>query len=195
MRRSQYYSPDEVATLRRVARSLSSGGRKSDVVACLVVEVALETGLRVNELARLTLGDFDLTRGSVRVYRSKRGAPSWDSLPVSKRLSTVIRESMRQRGSIRPEEPLFVGQRGPMTRRGLQKAWNRMVEASGLPHLSIHGARHTLGTNLRRASGSLHLVQEVLGHSSINTTAKYYDHIEFEEKAAALEDVYGEKTC
>lgn len=192
MKRSQYYSPDEVATLRRVATDLSARGRAADVVATLVVECALELGLRVNELARLKLGDFDLTRGSVRVYRSKRGKPSWDSLPVSKRLAQVILGRMRQAGSISPEDPVFVGQRGPMTRRGLQQAWLRVVKASGLPRLSIHGARHTLGTNLRRASGSLHLVQEVLGHSSINTTARYYDHIEWDEKAAAMESTYGE---
>ena len=98
MKRSQYFSPDEVATLRRVASSLSARGRKADVVACLVVEVALETGLRVNELARLTLGDFDLTRGSVRVYRSKRGSPSWDTLPVSKRLAQASNKLRGQGG-------------------------------------------------------------------------------------------------
>jgi len=190
MQRSQYYNPDEVATLRKAARARAAQGRKADVVACLLVEVALELGLRVNELGRLRLGDFDFSRGSVRVYRSKRGKPSWDILPMSNHLSTVVLQHMAQRSSIAPEEALFEGQRGPMTRKGLQKAWNRMVAASGLPHLSIHGARHTLGTNLRRATGDLHMVQEVLGHSSIHTTAKFYDHIEWDEKVAALNGTY-----
>jgi integrase len=52
-----------------------------------------------------------------------------------------------------------------------------LLEASGLPHLKPHGARHSYGTNLLRATGDIHYVAQQLGHSSVKVTEDYYLHL------------------
>jgi integrase len=54
--------------------------------------------------------------------------------------------------------------------------WRRLLEAVGLPHLKPHGARHSYGTNLLRATGDIHYVAQQPGQSSVKVTEDYYLH-------------------
>jgi len=70
--RSKYLDAKELNTLQNSAKEKASTGFAADVLTWAVVDIALQTGLRVNELAKLRVGDVDLNRGTLRVYRSKR---------------------------------------------------------------------------------------------------------------------------
>ena len=71
--------------------------------------------------------------------------------------------------------PLFVGQRGRLTRNGVWRAVKGLMAAVGLdPRYATHTCRHTCATHLYRASGNdLEVVQEQLAHASIKTTTIY----------------------
>ena len=74
--REKYMDEREVEQLRRVAEAHAitdlEAGRCQGVLTWAVVDVALQTGLRVSELARLKVGDFDPRRQSLKVWRHKR---------------------------------------------------------------------------------------------------------------------------
>jgi site-specific recombinase XerD len=90
------------------------------------------------------------------------------------------------------EEPLFVGERGPLTAQGLQLIWKRAIERAGLPkELSIHSARHTIAVALLKKTGNLRLVQKQLGHTDPAVTANLYADVAFEDMQESLNGLYG----
>lgn len=65
------------------------------------------------------------------------------------------------------------GMRYPMTYNGLKTAYRRSKAKSGVKDLRFHDLRHTAATRTLRAAGDLKMVQQLLGHKDIATTAKY----------------------
>ncbi len=65
------------------------------------------------------------------------------------------------------------GKRYPMTYNGLKTAYRRSKAKSGVKGLRFHDLRHTAATRTLRAAGDLKMVQQLLGHKDIATTAKY----------------------
>ena len=86
---------------------------------------------------------------------------------------------------------LFIGKRGPMTCRGLQQIWGRVVKEAGLPkELSIHSARHSMAVHLLKKTSNLRQVQKQLGHASPATTANMYADISFEDMQDGVTGLY-----
>jgi integrase len=79
------------------------------------------------------------------------------------------------------------GQRYPLTREGTKTEWRRARSRSGVEGLRFHDLLHVVGTEIRRQTGNLKLVQQVLNHRDIKTTTRYA-HVLETEKAAALEE-------
>ncbi|CDK00494.1 Phage integrase (fragment) [Microbacterium sp. C448] len=74
------------------------------------------------------------------------------------------------------DAPLLVGPRGGfLTTATVRDAtsWDQVVADLGLPNLTRHGLRHTGATWLADAGVPLHVLQEILGHASIETTRGY----------------------
>ncbi|NQV35417.1 MAG: site-specific integrase [Phycisphaeraceae bacterium] len=164
-------------------------GRIQGPVAWMLVDLALSTGLRVSEMADLKIQDIDFKRGSLKVVRLKRKKKTKETMAIGKDLMDHLREYLewddRTKGS------LFVGQRGPITYRGLQQMWKAAIKRACLPEeLSIHSARHTLATHLLKKTGNLRQVQKQLGHASPATTANMYADIAFEDMQDCVNGVY-----
>jgi len=71
----------------------------------------------------------------------------------------------------------------------MKTTWRRYGGAeAGLDDFRLHDTRHTAATRLLRASGNLKLVQQLLGHEDISTTAKYAD-ANLADLAEAMEGV------
>jgi len=183
---------DEVRTLRTVteARSIQDlqRGRVNGVLAWMVVDTALSTGLRVSEIVALKVEDLDLKMGAVKVVRLKKKKKVQETVPVGKEFIRHAKDYLQWRGDRLGEMDkeyrkgltdkagvLLVGQRGPLTNRGAQQIWKTAIKRAGLrPDLSIHSARHTLATTLLRKTKNLRQVQKMLGHSSPTVTANMY---------------------
>ena len=58
----------------------------------------------------------------------------------------------------------------------LSKALQRVERRAGVPHIGMHGLRHTMATNAVRAGVSLRVVQQIVGHASFALTARVYTH-------------------
>ncbi|MGO6679767.1 tyrosine-type recombinase/integrase [Rhizobium leguminosarum] len=79
------------------------------------------------------------------------------------------------------------GMRYPLTVHGTQSRWRRALASSGVTNFRMHDNRHDTATKLLRRTKNLKLVQRVLNHADVTTTAKYA-HVMDEEVAEALQD-------
>ena len=192
--REKYMDQDEAKQLRTVTEAWSiidlRKGRQQGVTSWMLVDLAMQTGLRVAEIAALKIEHVDLKRGSLKVTRAKKRTAKAESIAIGKELVAHLREYLEWLDQKRG--PLFVGKRGPLTRQGLQKIWKGAVKRAGLPdELSIHSARHTVAVHLLKKTGNLRQVQKQLGHSSPATTANMYADISFEDMQEGLNGLYG----
>jgi integrase/recombinase XerD len=141
---------------------------------------ALETmygaGLRVSELVGLDVDDVDLEEGSVRAFGkgSKErivplGRPARDALAAYLHSG---RPALAGRSS---RAALFLNQRGGrLTRQGWAKLLRARVERAGIrARVTPHTLRHSFATHLMEGGADVRVVQELLGHASVQTTQIY----------------------
>ena len=207
--RTKYMSADEVRQLRTVTEARAivdlKAGRVNGALGWMVVDIALSTGLRVSEIAKLHVEDIDLKRGLVTVNRAKkRKRVKPEPLAIGRDLADHLRDFLAWRagritdlqepvraGLVATKGALFIGCRGPLTAQGLQRVWKAAIKRASLPaELSIHSARHTLAVHLLRKTGNLRQVQKQLGHSSPTITAALYADVTFEDMQAGVTGLY-----
>ena len=182
MDRTKFMDKTEAKAMIREAKQ--SGG-----VVWIVVDMALQTGLRVSELVKIQVAHVDFKRGCILVERNKKKVKRWESLPISSDLKNHLVMYLRSRKD--RTGPLFVGRKGPLTIRGLQQIWNSCRERAGLPAgLSIHSARHTMATAMVSNNVNLRTIQKQLGHASPVTTANMYANVTWEAHKKALNNLY-----
>jgi len=200
--RTKYMDEDEARRLRTVTEAWAitdlQAGRLRGPLVWAVVDSAMLTGLRVSEMARLTLGDLDLKRGVLRVWRHKRKPHKQETLAIPPQLVEHLTHFIAWKEQVGQStgkgSPLFVGKRGPLTPQGLEQLWKVAIKRAGLPkELSIHCARHTMAVHLLRKTRNLRQVQKQLGHADPATTANLYADVSFEDMQAGVTALYGDR--
>lgn len=151
----------------------------------LVMELLYGGGLRVSEVVALNYGAVDFESGVARVLgkgRKERLCPL--GRIAAEVLAKWRREFARDDG---PDAPLVVDAKHQrLGVRAVQLLLKRYLALAGLPlDLTPHKLRHSYATHLLNAGADLRLVQELLGHASLNTT-QIYTHV----SVARLREVY-----
>jgi len=134
----------------------------------------LRCGLRVEEIAKLTLRAVDLLRSQLFIYEGKGSKDRivYLSSDAHKVLSTYL----KKRASSRIQR-VFLVEKGvykdkPLSVRGIQKRMEHYARKAGLT-VSCHQLRHTMATQLLNADADLVIIQDLLGHNQIRTTQRY----------------------
>lgn len=196
---SKCLSGDEVRKFRRAANKARNYGlehRKfSPIRNWFMIELGLNTGLRVEEMASLKHGNLliDKNRSSLLVTGkgNKRRAP-WINSAFKITCQRYMAYKKEFGYGISGEDYLLNNLKGgKITKRALQKFFKRMLKEAGLSeHYYIHCLRHTYTTFLLKASSyNYRFAQQQLGHASIKTTQVYAGVIESEGRKA-VEKLY-----
>jgi len=135
-----------------------------------VLELLYATGLRVSELAGLTLADVDAETRTVRVVGKGRKERI---VPFGAKAARALEAYLVIRGT--RNGPLFVGTRGrALGVRSIYELVRRRARACGITRrVSPHTLRHTFATHLLDRGADLRLIQDLLGHSRLSTTQRY----------------------
>lgn len=144
-----------------------------------IMELFYSSGLRLDELVSLDLGQLDLADRTVRVLGKGR---KQRIVPVGRKAEAALRAWLRERAALaRPDETaVFVGRNGGrLKHRAVQTRIAYWARRQGLPlHVHPHLFRHSFATHLLESSRDLRGVQELLGHADISTT-QVYTHLDF----------------
>jgi integrase/recombinase XerD len=133
--------------------------------------VAYGAGLRAMEVVSLKVSDIDSQRIVIRVEQGKGRKDRFAML--SPQLLELLRDWYR---IARPRIYLFPGRDkiGPMTTRQLNRICHMAAELAGLPRwVSPHTLRHSFATHLLEQNIDVRIIQVLLGHSKLETTARY----------------------
>ena len=155
-------SQEEVARLLEAAPGLKYKAALS---------VAYGAGLRVSEVANLKVSDIDSQRMTLRVEQGKGQRDRY--VMLSPQLLELLREWWR---AARPQVWLFPGQNpiNPMTTRQLNRAVTAAKTLAGISkRVSPHTLRHSFATHLLEQSVDIRVIQVLLGHAKLETTALY----------------------
>ena len=165
----------EVHALLRVAGSNSHGLARRNYA---LVQLMLQTGLRVGEVAALRRADLTLRdRTGAVCVRHGKGLRERE-VPLNATARRALRQLFAQdQGEAKPEDPVFRSTRQePMPVRSIQNTITGLVRRAGLirPNLSAHSLRHTFALAwLRQHPGRLVELAQLLGHDRLDTTALY----------------------
>jgi site-specific recombinase XerD len=139
-----------------------------------IFTLMLRCGLRVEEVAKLTLRAVDLPRTQLFIYDGKG---SKDRIVyLSSDALEILSSYLKKRSSSRVQR-VFLVEKGiykdkPLSVRGIQKRMEYYAKLAGLK-ISCHQLRHTMATQLLNADADLVVIQDLLGHSQIRTTQRY----------------------
>jgi site-specific recombinase XerD len=133
----------------------------------------LRCGLRVQEVADLTVDAIDPQRKQIFVSRGKGGKDRVVYMSEDARSALFAYLSKRSAKG----KKLFLVQKGllkgqPLSVRGIQKRMEYYARKSRL-NVSCHRLRHTMATQLLNADADLATIQDLLGHGQITTTQRY----------------------
>jgi integrase/recombinase XerD len=138
---------------------------------------AYGAGLRVSEVVALKVGDVDSERMLLRVERGK-GRKDRNAM-LSPQLLELLRawwREGRRLGVLLPRGWLFPGRNPvePLSTRQLNRAVHAAAEAAGIKkRVSPHTLRHSFATHLLEQDTDIRVIQVLLGHAKLDTTALY----------------------
>ena len=167
-------SADEAKRLLAVADSLKARAMLSLSYGC---------GLRAGEVVRLKVKHIDSAQRIIRIEQSK-GRKDRNVM-----LSPEMLDLLRQWWKVRPsrydagtparERWLFPGSKGrrpgkPITTRHLNRLFHEAAEAAGIKKsVTLHALRHSFATHLLERGTDIRIIQALLGHDKLETTARY----------------------
>lgn len=159
-----------------------------------ILETLYATGMRVSEICSATVGDVNLSAMEMRVV----GKGSRERIVLLNNTAVQYLKNYLEQRSINKqpldsvvdsdvlppaaaEEPLFISRQGtPLSTRSVHRIVLKYARQAGLTKLiTPHTLRHSFATHLLEGGADLRVVQDLLGHSSINTT-QIYTHVSLE---------------
>jgi site-specific recombinase XerD len=167
------YEPVPPRILSKIEYRALRDCARDDPRSAAIVEVLLQTGMRVGELARLTLDDISDKEIKIAPYESNPGRV----VP----LNSAAKKALQRWLDFRPQttsKNLFITKNGkPLPVRNIRALFNRLFKKAGIENATINSLRHTFVAHQLMAGAPLELVQKIVGHKRLSTTEKYLELI------------------
>lgn len=153
---------------------------KQDVRTYAIVEILLQTGIRIGELARIKVEDLKLSEGDkpgelvIHPFEGHDGRV----IPLNKSVQNAIKEYLKIRPEVK-DKTLFVTKTGkPLLIRNIRSTLDRYFRIAEIPNAKVNDLRHTFVAHHLKRGASLMLVSKIAGHKRLSTTEKYLAYIE-----------------
>lgn len=151
---------------------------RDDLRISAIVEILLQTGIRIGELANLKLDDV---KDSLLYVRENEGHAPRD-IPLNKAAKQALDRYLEIRPNV-PEKTLFITKTGrPLLIRNIRTAIDRYFKMADIKEAKVNDLRHTFIAHHLMSGTSLVLVSKLAGHKRLSTTEKYLDLVKNESE-------------
>lgn len=158
-------------------RALRDAAR-ADVRMIAVIELLLQTGIRIGELAKLRVEDANLTDVATTLHVPQFEGSNERIIPLNKPSAETISKYLE----IRPKSPshsLFITKTGrPLLIRNIRTAIDRYFRLAGIKEAKVNDLRHTWVAHQLQSGVPMTLVSKLAGHKRLSTTERYLQFIQ-----------------
>ncbi len=182
-KRERYLTKDDLARLGEVLRQSEQEGIESQS-AINALRLLIFTGCRLSEIMTLKWDYVDFEGSALHLPDSKTGAKTVHiGAPALQVLSKIER--------IEDNPWVITGKNLGAHLTDLQPPWRRIRKRAGIPDVRIHDLRHTFASTAVSAGHGLPMIGKLLGHTQVQTTARYA-HLAADPLKAAVNDISAE---
>lgn len=146
---------------------------RNDARMCAIIEILLQTGIRIGELAMLRI--TDIQGDSLRI----RAAEKHEERAVP--LNRPAKEALKRYLAVRPkaqEDKIFITKSGkPFLVRNIRTAVERYFRLAEIKNAKINDLRHTFVAHHLKHGVSLTILSKILGHKRVSTTERYLQYV------------------
>lgn len=167
-RRDRFLSEEEMERLFSILETLEADGSVTPHEAA-AVRLLIYTGCRLGEILTLEWSSVDLQNARIIFEKHKTDKHGAKAIPLNGPAFKLLSELPRD-----PDHPYVIAGNVPGKHLiNLQKPWRRIRKAAGLDDVRIHDLRHSFASFAVSAGVPLALIGGLLGHRSVQTTARY----------------------
>lgn len=164
-KRERFLSPAEFAALGTALREAEADGSETRS-AITAIQLLMLTGCRLSEIMTLKWEDVDTTARELRLPDSKTGA----KVVHFGQTAAAILDGIERLD----DNPFVITGKKPGARlTDLQHPWRRIRDKAGLGDVRIHDLRHSYASGALALGEGLPMIGKLLGHSQVQTTARY----------------------
>ena len=147
--------------------------------ARVMLSLAYDCGMRAGEVVRLKVGDIDSAQQIIRIVQAKGRKDRNVMLPAD--ILDLLRDWWTERPTGQdadvpgPERVLFPGYRGKhLSARQISRLFKETAQEAGISKpVTLHTLRHSFATHLLERGVDIRVIQALLGHTKLTTTARY----------------------
>ena len=148
---------------------------RSDIRTYAIVELFLQTGLRIGELANLSLADV----GPADLHIASQEGHEERNVPLNRAAKEALDNWMKSRNATAKSQALFITKTGrPLLIRNIRTAIDRYFKVAGIEDAKVNDLRHTFIAHHLMAGTPLTTISKLVGHKRLSTTEKYLEFIQ-----------------
>lgn len=150
---------------------------RADIRMSAIIELLLQSGIRIGELAKVTIDDVRLEIENPNIYVKDEEGSVERTVPLTKPPVEAIKKYLE----IRPKtqsKALFITKTGrPLLVRNIRTAIDRYFRLAGIKGAKVNDLRHTWVTHQLSSGISLSVISKLAGHKRVSTTEKYLQYV------------------
>ncbi len=140
-----------------------------------IIDFALNTGLRQDELLSLEWSRVNLFRKTILIKKTKNGKPT--TVPLNRNAMDVIERKSEEKVRRLKNDFVFVSSHGTkIDRHNLRRAFNNAVRKAEIKDFKFHDLRHCFCTKLAQRGVDIYKIAKLAGHEDIRMTQRYSHH-------------------
>ena len=148
---------------------------RTDPRISAIVELLLQTGMRISELANLAVTDLDLTGNKITI-KAYESHPERE-IPLNTAAKTALEAYLVQRPKGGAKNVFITKTGNPFLVRNIRSSIDRFFTLSGIKTAKVNDLRHTFIAHQLTAGGPLVYISKLVGHKRLSTTEKYLQFI------------------
>lgn len=159
---------------------------RNDIRISAIVELMLQTGIRIGEVANLKMEDYKENEIYIRPFESHEGR----NIPLNKAAKESLERYLKERSKVK-EKTIFITKTGrPFLIRNIRSSIERYFELADIKGAKVNDLRHTWVYHHLAAGTPLVTISKLAGHKRLSTTEKYLKLIgEKKEGTIKLEEL------